>query len=165
MAHYMPQDLFNQTAMGLAEMEWVSRNNGGLYNSQRRGISKKLNESLQVYLDYYTDDDFLPEAEECAEEILDWVRREFKHHNDNTALILAMNEAVLKYKPNGKRKPSWPGLGLWFTSARALVENRKDQCLKDLALYYFNVVGPATIGRSSRSTKKIRRHLGAPIVW
>lgn len=164
MAHYMPQDLFNQTAMGLAEMEWVSRNDGGLYNAQRRGISKKLNESLQVYLDYYTDDDFLPEAEECAEEILDWVRTEsehntdntasilavrteFKNPNDDTALILAMNEAVLKYKPNGKLRPPWPftGLGLWFTSARAPVANRKDQCLKDLALYYFNVVGPATI--------------------
>ena len=164
MVLYMPQDLFNQTAMAIAAMQWINRNDAGLH----RGISKKLNDSLQVYLDYYTDDDFLPEAQECAEDILNWVRKEFEHNNDNTGSILAvrtefknpddttllmvaMYEAVLSYKPNGKRKPPWPisGLGLWFTSARSPVENRKDQCLKDLALYYFNVVGPAAIGRVS----------------
>ena len=99
MTYYMPQHVFNGVALSIALGRFVGQNNP----AEAQAI---IAEGLQTYSNFYTQDDFLPEAEDCATRTLDWLREQAKDDPKVTfALLAALNDAVLKYQPNGDKKP------------------------------------------------------------
>jgi hypothetical protein len=131
-AYYMPQELFNCTVLALAL--------GNFLSEEKPEVRSVLHEGLRVYLDFYTEDDFLPDAEDCAARTLGWIRGQTSNGRDMTfAWLTALNDAVLQYEPSGEPKPQRSFDGLAQASSQQPVPDRPLRYFKDLGLYYLNI--------------------------
>lgn len=128
----MNQELFNSFVLMLALAKLI-----GESDSQ---VLEMLEKTVHFYLESYDEDDFLPEAEDCAARTLDWLQNQSLTNEDQTLpWLAALCDAVEKYKPNGERKPRRLFNGRWFRSARQPVTNRASQYFKDLGLYFLSI--------------------------
>ena len=133
MTYYMPQHLFNATVLGLALGQYVAETSP----AEARAITDK---AVSSYQDFYTEDDFLPEAEDCATRTLAWLRDTYGNDEQMmVAALAAFNDAVHKYNPDGNRKPWRLFNGLKFTSAREPVPDRSQKYFEDLARYFMHI--------------------------
>lgn len=128
--YYMDQELFNYLVLVLVLVKFVGKN-----DAQAQAMTA---ECVQRYLDFYTDDNFLPEAEDCAERTFSWLHAQHGTDGGRTLLTALLN-AARKYKPNGKRKIPWLFGGFWFQRKRPPIHNRSVQYFKDLGLYFINI--------------------------
>ena len=105
MTHYMNQDLFNQTVMTLAAMTMLIEHPD---NTPAKTLEAQqvLDKAIQAYLNYYTEDDFLSEAKECASTVIDWIRKGSGSYDEKWETLILLNGATQRFKPNGKRKLS-----------------------------------------------------------
>ena len=132
MAYYMPQDIFNCAVLALALGHFVCE--------EKPEARSMIDEGLALYLDFYTEDDFLPDAEDCASRTLAWLRDQTANDRDMTfTWLAALNDAVLKYEPSGQRKPQRLFNGLALTSPRQPIPDRPIQYFKDLGLHFMNI--------------------------
>jgi hypothetical protein len=132
MTYYMSQDLFNAGVLAMALGQHVAE----IDPASARQIQDK---ALRVYLDFYREDNFLPELEDCATRTLAWIRNIEPDPQTQIAWLAALNKAAQRYQPNGKRKPWRLFNGLRYSSVRQPVPDRHIQYFKDLALYYLNI--------------------------
>lgn len=131
-AFYMPQDLFNCVVLALALGQFV-----GHTQPEAHSITDTF---IKRYLDFYTEDDFLSEAQDCAARTLNWLRgQNLTSGNQILVWLSALSQAAQKYKPNGERKPRRIFNGLRFTSARMPIPDRSNQYFKDLGLYFLSI--------------------------
>jgi len=132
MAYFMSQNLFNAVVLGMALGQHVAE-------TDPVSAKRATDEMLSAYVDFYTEDHFLPELEDCATRTLAWVHNIAPEPRTQKLWLLALIKAVSRYQPNGKRKPWRLFNGLRYTSARQPVPDRPIQYFKDLARYYLHI--------------------------
>ena len=129
----MPQDLFNSAVLAVTLGKFVGDGNPG----QAQDI---IDRAMRSYLDFYTQDNFLPEVEDSATRTLMWLRETYP--NDQKMILVALtalSDAAMKFDPNGDRKRRRFFNGLRFTSATQPVPERQGRYFQDLTLYYLNI--------------------------
>ena len=129
MPRYMPQGLFNTLAIKLA---WMSK----LDAREQGGSTPAIEAMLQGYRKVYAKDAFEHELRHTALVFEQWLADAYPNRPEQMAWINALRNALERYEPCGTRKRRPLFAGLWFTSARSPPQNRLQQCIEDMHLYY-----------------------------
>ena len=132
MARYMDQELFNSVVLRLAAGRFIEKT-----KPEAHSITQNY---LYRYVEYFSEDDFLPEAEDCARRTVTWLQKHNLTGAEQTLQwLISLYQASQKYKPDGERRPVRLFGGLWFNSKRRPLPDRNHQCFKDLGCYFLNL--------------------------